>query len=104
MPALRRASSLSPPDPSGQVRDPQPPFDPATAGQSRLVPRYLAVAEPAVRGHAISFRADPFREDDALVDVADALIITRDGLITHFGPYDQLSGLRLSQACSPCPE
>jgi guanine deaminase len=57
------------------------------------VPRYLAVPASAVRGHAISFRADPFREDDALVDVADALIITRDGLITHFGPYDQLSCL-----------
>jgi guanine deaminase len=47
----------------------------------------------AVRGHAISFRADPFREDDALIDVADALIITRDGLITHFGPYGRLRDL-----------
>jgi guanine deaminase len=47
----------------------------------------------AVRGHAISFRADPFREDDALIDIADALIIMCDGLITHFGSYGQLRGL-----------
>jgi guanine deaminase len=47
----------------------------------------------AIRGHAISFRADPFREDDALIDIADALIITRDGLITHFGPYGRLRDL-----------
>jgi guanine deaminase len=47
----------------------------------------------AIRGHAISFRADPFREDDALIDVADALIIMRDGRITHFGAYSQLRDL-----------
>jgi guanine deaminase len=44
----------------------------------------------AVRGHAISFRADPFRDDDALIDISDALIVTRDGLITDFGPHEQV--------------
>jgi guanine deaminase len=47
------------------------------------------MAASAVRGHAISFRADPFYDDDALVDVADALIVSEDGVITAFGPYDQ---------------
>jgi guanine deaminase len=42
----------------------------------------------AVRGHAISYRDDPFFADDALVDIADALIVTRDGVITAFGPYE----------------
>jgi guanine deaminase len=55
-------------------------------------------AVAAVRGHAISFRADPFREDDALIDIADALIIMRDSLITHFGAYDQLKDLLPAEA------
>ena len=46
----------------------------------------------AVRGHAISFRADPFFSDDALVDVEDALIVSEDGLITAFGPYEDTKG------------
>lgn len=46
----------------------------------------------AVRGHAISFRADPFLADDALIDVEDALIVFRDGVIAAFGPYEQLRG------------
>lgn len=41
----------------------------------------------AVRGHAISFRADPFFDDHALVDVPDALIVSERGLITAFGNY-----------------
>jgi len=49
------------------------------------------MAEPhaasAVRGHAISFRADPFFADDALVDIPDALIVTENGIVTAFGPY-----------------
>jgi guanine deaminase len=45
----------------------------------------------AVRGHAISFRADPFFSDDALVDIEDALVIAEDGVITAFGPYAELS-------------
>lgn len=43
----------------------------------------------AVRGHAISFRADPFLAEDALVDVEDALIVSEGGVITAFGPYQQ---------------
>jgi len=44
-------------------------------------------AATAVRGHAISFRADPFFDDDALVDIPDALIVTENGIVTAFGPY-----------------
>jgi guanine deaminase len=44
----------------------------------------------AVRGHAISFRGDPFYENDALVDIEDALILSENGLITAFGEYSQL--------------
>jgi guanine deaminase len=43
----------------------------------------------AVRGHAITFRADPFFEDDALVDLPDALIVSEGGLITAFGSYPE---------------
>ena len=32
---------------------------------------------------------DPFFDDDALVDIPDALIVTQDGVITAFGPYEQ---------------
>ncbi len=44
----------------------------------------------AVRGHAISFRADPFFCDEALVDVEDALIVCEDGVVTAFGPYREI--------------
>lgn len=43
----------------------------------------------AVRGHAISFRADPFFDDDAFVDVEDALIVSSGGRIVAFGPYEE---------------
>ncbi|MFC8732923.1 hypothetical protein ACFT5B_10725 [Luteimicrobium sp. NPDC057192] len=43
----------------------------------------------AVRGHAVSFKDDPFHSDDALVDIADALVVSEDGVITAFGPYDE---------------
>ncbi|MCX5045060.1 guanine deaminase [Aldersonia sp. NBC_00410] len=43
----------------------------------------------AVRGHAISFRGDPFLVADALIDIEDALILTEDGIITAFGPWVQ---------------
>ncbi len=46
----------------------------------------------AVRGHAISYRGDPFFDDDAFVDVEDALIISEGGVITAFGPYDEVKG------------
>ncbi len=45
------------------------------------------MAATAVRGHAISFRADPFFEDDAFIDIEDALIVSDGGKITAFGPY-----------------
>lgn len=41
----------------------------------------------AVRGHAITYRSNPFFSDDALVDIDDALIVSSDGVITAFGPY-----------------
>jgi guanine deaminase len=43
----------------------------------------------AVRGHVVTYRSDPFLSDDALVDVADALVVARDGVVTAFGPYEQ---------------
>jgi guanine deaminase len=43
----------------------------------------------AVRGHAVSFQDDPFHSDDALVDIEDALVVSEDGLITAFGPYEE---------------
>ncbi len=46
-----------------------------------------ARAVTAVRGHAISFRGDPFLIDHALVDVEDALIVCEGGVIAAFGPY-----------------
>lgn len=45
----------------------------------------------AVRGHAISFQADPFFSEDALVDIEDALILCEDGVVTAFGPYAETS-------------
>ena len=47
----------------------------------------LAGGASAVRGHAISYRGDPFFDDDAFLDITDALIVTEDGIITAFGPY-----------------
>ena len=41
----------------------------------------------AIRGHAISYRDDPFFSDSALVDIPDALVVTQNGLITAFGRY-----------------
>ena len=46
----------------------------------------------AVRGHAISFRADPFFDDGALVNIGDALVLSRNGVIAAFGPYQQVKG------------
>lgn len=43
----------------------------------------------AVRGHAITYTGDPFFDDAAFVDVPDALIISVDGRIAAFGPYEQ---------------
>ncbi len=43
----------------------------------------------AIRGQAVSFAGDPFREpvDRCLVHHEDALIVVRDGRIAAFGPY-----------------
>jgi guanine deaminase len=49
-------------------------------------------ASTAVRGHAISYRGDPFFIDDALVDVEDALIVSEAGEITAFGDYEATKG------------
>lgn len=46
----------------------------------------------AVRGHAISFRADPFFCADALVDIEDALIVSEGGRVSAFGPYRETEG------------
>lgn len=46
----------------------------------------------AVRGHAISYRGDPFFDDQAFVDITDALIVSQDGQITSFGSYDETQG------------
>jgi guanine deaminase len=39
----------------------------------------------------ISFSADPFFSEDALVDIEDALIVSRDGLIVEVGKYSELA-------------
>ncbi len=46
----------------------------------------------AVRGHAISFCSDPFFDDGALVNISDALVLSRNGVIAAFGPYQQVKG------------
>lgn len=48
------------------------------------------LAVTAVRGHAISFRADPFFADDAFVDIEDALIVSSGGKIAAFGSYGEI--------------
>ncbi|MBV8192091.1 MAG: guanine deaminase [Alphaproteobacteria bacterium] len=50
-------------------------------------------SEPtAIRGPALSFRGDPFRDGvgATLVHEADAVIVMQDGHVTHFGPADVL--------------
>jgi cytosine/adenosine deaminase-related metal-dependent hydrolase len=49
----------------------------------------------AVRGHLISFRDDPFFNDDALVDITDGLVVVEGGVITAIGGYATLN--------PPCP-
>lgn len=44
-----------------------------------------------IRGHAISFRGDPFFDPDALIDIDDAGIVCTDGVITAFGPWSEVS-------------
>ena len=46
----------------------------------------------AVRGHVITYQADPFHVDDALLDIEDGLIVCIDGRISAFGPYEQTKG------------
>lgn len=54
------------------------------------MPDQLDAGVTAVRGHAITYTGDPFFDDDAFVDVPDALIVCEDGKITAFGPYSQV--------------
>jgi guanine deaminase len=49
------------------------------------------VGTSAVRGHAITFTGDPFFDDNAFVDIPDALVVSRDGVITAFGPYAEFA-------------
>lgn len=44
----------------------------------------------AVRGHVVTFRADPFLDDDAFVHEPDGLVIIEDGVITAVGPFATL--------------
>ena len=46
--------------------------------------------DSAIRGYAIGFRGDPFFDDDALVDVEDALIVSEGGSIAAFGPFAEI--------------
>lgn len=48
----------------------------------------------ALRGRAISFKADPFQQSasESLIFHEDALIVIEDTKITAFGPYDELRG------------
>ena len=47
----------------------------------------------ALRGPALTFRADPFIEglEAAMVYESDAIVAMGDGLITHFGPADAIA-------------
>ena len=44
----------------------------------------------ALRGPALTFTGDPFRDglERAMVHEPDAIVAMADGLITHFGPAD----------------
>jgi len=61
----------------------------ATASTKEHIVSAGHVSGTAVRGHAITFTGDPFFDDDAFVDIEDALILSQDGVITAFGPYEQ---------------
>jgi len=47
----------------------------------------------AVRGPALTFRGDPFRDglERTMVHVPDAIVAMQDGRITHFGPSEQVA-------------
>jgi len=49
----------------------------------------------AVRGPALSFTGDPFRDglDATMVHEPDAIVAMADGRITHFGPADRIASL-----------
>jgi len=46
----------------------------------------------AIRGPALTFRGDPFKEggDEAMVYELDAIVAFGDGKVTHFGPADRV--------------
>ncbi|MDF2997602.1 MAG: guanine deaminase [Xanthobacteraceae bacterium] len=49
----------------------------------------------AIQGPVLTFTGDPFQKglDQTLVYEPDAIVAMEDGLITHFGPADQVKGL-----------
>ena len=57
----------------------------------------MAVLPPrftAVRGPALTFTGDPFRDglDRTMVHEPDAIVAMADGRITHFGPASRVLG------------
>lgn len=52
----------------------------------------MSVKVTALRGHIVSFKGDPFfyPTDKVLVDIADGLVIVRDGIIQDVGRYSDL--------------
>lgn len=46
----------------------------------------------AIRGHIVSFKADPFFTDDFLVEYDDGVVVVTDGIIEKVGDYATLAG------------
>lgn len=46
----------------------------------------------AIRGHIVTFKADPFFTDDFLVEYSDGLVIIKDGKVSEVGDYQALKG------------
>ncbi|MCW2961382.1 MAG: guanine deaminase [Thermoleophilia bacterium] len=49
----------------------------------------------ALRGHAVTFTGDPFYapSNEVFLDIPDALVLIEDGIITRFGPWNELHHL-----------
>jgi guanine deaminase len=50
------------------------------------------VPQSAIRGPVLTFKGDPFKEglEHTMVYESDAIVAFGDGLITHFGPADEV--------------
>ena len=50
------------------------------------------VPRSAIRGPALSFKGDPFKDglESTMVYESDAIVAFGDGHITHFGPFDRI--------------